>query len=165
VEGGNGVAWEARADGTRGWDGIDAAATEWMAAGEAEQGEAAQRLVERYVLLQTIDTLWIQHLTAMEEMRQGIRDEALWLMAYEQASGDETQTRANYIGLRVRALKDEAVIMGAVADAQKPVEPAKPEATPPLQTPPVVDVSIIKVTITIIGMTWAIMWIAYVLAS
>jgi len=100
-----------------------------------------------------------------EEMRQGIRDEALWLMAYEQASGDETQTRANYIGLRVRALKDEAVIMGAVADAQKPVEPAKPEATPPLQTPPVVDVSIIKVTITIIGMTWAIMWIAYVLAS
>jgi len=39
---------------------------------EAEQGEAAQRLVERYVLLQTIDTLWVQHLTAMEEMRQGI---------------------------------------------------------------------------------------------
>jgi len=65
-----------------------------------------------------------------EEMRQGIRDEALWLMAYEQASGDETQTRANYIGLRVRALKDEAVIMGAVADAQKPVETGKPEATP-----------------------------------
>jgi preprotein translocase subunit SecA len=39
---------------------------------ETEQGEAAQRLVERYVLLQTIDTLWVQHLTAMEEMRQGI---------------------------------------------------------------------------------------------
>ena len=39
---------------------------------EAEQGEAAQRLVERFVLLQTIDTLWVQHLTAMDEMRQGI---------------------------------------------------------------------------------------------
>ena len=39
---------------------------------EAEQGEENQRITERYVLLQTIDTLWIQHLTAMEEMRQGI---------------------------------------------------------------------------------------------
>jgi preprotein translocase subunit SecA len=39
---------------------------------EAEQGEEKQRLVERLVLLQTIDQLWVQHLTAMDEMRQGI---------------------------------------------------------------------------------------------
>ena len=39
---------------------------------EAELGEETQRLVERFVLLRTIDTLWVQHLTAMEEIRQGI---------------------------------------------------------------------------------------------
>ncbi len=39
---------------------------------EAEQGEESQRLVERLVLLQVIDQLWVQHLTAMEDMRQGI---------------------------------------------------------------------------------------------
>ena len=39
---------------------------------EAANGESGQRLIERYVLLQTIDTLWVQHLTAMDEMRQGI---------------------------------------------------------------------------------------------
>ena len=42
------------------------------AAIEADAGEDRQRLVERFVLLRTIDTLWVQHLTAMDEMRQGI---------------------------------------------------------------------------------------------
>ena len=39
---------------------------------ERAVGEETQRLVERFVLLRTIDALWVQHLTAMEEMRQGI---------------------------------------------------------------------------------------------
>jgi preprotein translocase subunit SecA len=39
---------------------------------EHEVGEEAQRLVERLVLLRTIDSLWVEHLTAMDEMRQGI---------------------------------------------------------------------------------------------
>ena len=39
---------------------------------EEEVGEATQRLVERLVLLRTIDALWVEHLTAMDEMRQGI---------------------------------------------------------------------------------------------
>ena len=39
---------------------------------EVEVGEATQRLVERLVLLRTIDALWVEHLTAMDEMRQGI---------------------------------------------------------------------------------------------
>jgi preprotein translocase subunit SecA len=30
------------------------------------------RLLERLLLLQTIDRLWVEHLTAMDEMRQGI---------------------------------------------------------------------------------------------
>ena len=39
---------------------------------EEEVGEETQRLVERLVLLRTIDALWVEHLTAMDEMRQGI---------------------------------------------------------------------------------------------
>jgi len=39
---------------------------------EQMAGEETQRLVERLVILRTIDTLWVEHLTAIEEMRQGI---------------------------------------------------------------------------------------------
>ncbi len=39
---------------------------------EAEVGEETQRIVERLVLIRTIDLLWVEHLTAMDEMRQGI---------------------------------------------------------------------------------------------
>ncbi|MGE0135729.1 MAG: preprotein translocase subunit SecA [Dehalococcoidia bacterium] len=42
------------------------------AAIEAETGEEGQRLIERFLLLRVIDNLWVQHLTAMDEMRQGI---------------------------------------------------------------------------------------------
>ena len=39
---------------------------------ETEVGEESQRITERLVLLRTIDTLWVQHLTSMDEMQQGI---------------------------------------------------------------------------------------------
>jgi preprotein translocase subunit SecA len=39
---------------------------------EAELGPEISRAVERWVLLRTIDTHWIEHLTAMEELREGI---------------------------------------------------------------------------------------------
>ncbi len=41
---------------------------------ELEEGVGAdvQRITERLMLLRTIDTLWVQHLTSMDEMRQGI---------------------------------------------------------------------------------------------
>ncbi|MDQ2952199.1 MAG: preprotein translocase subunit SecA, partial [Chloroflexota bacterium] len=39
---------------------------------EKELGEEISRAVERWVLLRTIDTHWIEHLTAMEELREGI---------------------------------------------------------------------------------------------
>ena len=39
---------------------------------EAELGPEVSRAVERWVLLRTIDTHWIEHLTAMEELREGI---------------------------------------------------------------------------------------------
>ena len=39
---------------------------------ESEIGSQTMRTLERLVMLRTIDTLWVEHLTAMEEVRQGI---------------------------------------------------------------------------------------------
>jgi preprotein translocase subunit SecA len=39
---------------------------------EREIGEADWALVERYVLLRTIDSLWVEHLTEVDDMRRGI---------------------------------------------------------------------------------------------
>ncbi|MEX1252763.1 MAG: SEC-C metal-binding domain-containing protein, partial [Dehalococcoidia bacterium] len=39
---------------------------------EAEVGVEAMRTVERLLMMRTIDSLWVDHLTAMDEMRQGI---------------------------------------------------------------------------------------------
>jgi preprotein translocase subunit SecA len=39
---------------------------------EAEMGEELMRYVERVVMLQVIDKLWREHLTQMDDMRQGI---------------------------------------------------------------------------------------------
>ena len=59
---------------------------------EESVGAELQRLVERLVLLRTIDTLWVNHLTAMDEMRQGIGLRAYGqtdpLVAYKRESHD-----------------------------------------------------------------------------
>ncbi len=39
---------------------------------ERELGSEVLRAVERWVFLRTIDTFWVEHLTAMEELREGI---------------------------------------------------------------------------------------------
>ncbi|MCK4300547.1 MAG: preprotein translocase subunit SecA, partial [Planctomycetes bacterium] len=39
---------------------------------ERELGPENMRMLERLVMLRTIDRLWVQHLTAMENMRQGV---------------------------------------------------------------------------------------------
>jgi preprotein translocase subunit SecA len=39
---------------------------------EKQLGDELTRAVERWVLLRTIDTHWVEHLTAMEELREGI---------------------------------------------------------------------------------------------
>ncbi|MBI2910951.1 MAG: preprotein translocase subunit SecA, partial [Chloroflexi bacterium] len=39
---------------------------------EADLGPENMRMLERLVMLRTIDNLWVQHLTAMDDMRQGI---------------------------------------------------------------------------------------------
>jgi preprotein translocase subunit SecA len=59
---------------------------------EAELGEETMRTVERLLLLQTIDRLWVEHLTAMDEMRQGIGLQAYGqqdpLVAYKREAHD-----------------------------------------------------------------------------
>ncbi len=51
---------------------VGALVDEVYAAREAELGAELSRAVERWVLLRIIDTHWIEHLTAMEELREGI---------------------------------------------------------------------------------------------
>jgi preprotein translocase subunit SecA len=48
------------------------AADALLEAKEAEVGPEAWASVERYVLLRTIDTLWVEHLTELDDMRRGI---------------------------------------------------------------------------------------------
>ncbi len=43
-----------------------------LAAREAEVGEVDWAMVERLVLLRTIDSLWVEHLTELDDMRRGI---------------------------------------------------------------------------------------------
>jgi preprotein translocase subunit SecA len=43
-----------------------------LAAKEAEHGEEVWSQVERLVLLRTIDSLWVEHLTEVDDMRRGI---------------------------------------------------------------------------------------------
>ena len=62
---------------------------------EAEHGADAQRLIERVVVLRTIDQLWVLHLTAVDEMRQGIGLRAYGstdpLIAYKREAHDMWQ--------------------------------------------------------------------------
>jgi len=57
---------------------------------EEEMGADNMRLLERLVMLRNIDSLWVEHLTAMEYMRQGIGLQAMAqrdpLVAYKQRS-------------------------------------------------------------------------------
>ena len=43
-----------------------------LEAKEAEVGETDWAMVERLVLLRTIDSLWVEHLTELDDMRRGI---------------------------------------------------------------------------------------------
>jgi preprotein translocase subunit SecA len=47
-------------------------ADERLVAREAEHGEEVWSQVERFVLLRTIDSLWVEHLTEVDDMRRGI---------------------------------------------------------------------------------------------
>ncbi|MEX2209412.1 MAG: SEC-C metal-binding domain-containing protein, partial [Patescibacteria group bacterium] len=53
-------------------DGLVKMIEQAYAAKEKEQGEENMRSLERMVMLRTIDTLWVDHLDAMEHLREGI---------------------------------------------------------------------------------------------
>jgi preprotein translocase subunit SecA len=53
-------------------DHVKEVADELLAAREAEIGPEAWASVERFVLLRTIDSLWVEHLTELDDMRRGI---------------------------------------------------------------------------------------------
>ncbi len=53
-------------------DKVSALVDETYTARENELTDEVMRAVERWVLLRTMDTHWIEHLTAMEELREGI---------------------------------------------------------------------------------------------
>src|SRR5581483_327609 len=59
---------------------------------EQQMGEEDMRLLERLLVIQTIDRLWVEHLTAMDEMRQGIGLQAYGqqdpLVAYKREAHD-----------------------------------------------------------------------------
>ncbi len=62
---------------------------------EEEMGSEIMRALERLVMLRSIDSLWVEHLTAMDEMRQGIGLQAYGqvdpLVAYKKEAHDMYQ--------------------------------------------------------------------------
>jgi preprotein translocase subunit SecA len=63
--------WELRSRETIG-EHIRDMADEKLAAKAAEVGEVDWKTVERMVLIRTIDSLWVEHLTELDDMRRGI---------------------------------------------------------------------------------------------
>ncbi len=89
---------------------------------ETEMGAENMRLLERLLLLQTIDRLWVEHLTAMDEMRQGIGLQAYGqqdpLVAYKREAHDMWEQ------LLVNIRQTIARAIYHVALAQQPVQQA-----------------------------------------
>jgi preprotein translocase subunit SecA len=87
--------------------------------------------VERQVLLQTIDVLWVEHLTAMEEMREGIGLQAYGqndpLVMYKRESHDMfEQLKGNIRNLVARNIYHQQLQI-----RQNPPPPAQPGPQPP----------------------------------
>ena len=96
---------------------------------EEKAGEETQRFVESYTLLSTIDALWVSHLTAMDEMRQGIGLRAIAqadpLVAYKAEAHDMWgQLLENIRTTVVRQIFHARLVVG-----QKPTAQAAPRQT------------------------------------
>ena len=88
--------------------------------------------VERQVLLQTIDALWIEHLTAMEEMREGIGLQAYGqndpLVMYKREAHDMfEQLKGNIRNLVARNIYHQQLQVNQIPRQQAAV-PALPES-------------------------------------
>jgi preprotein translocase subunit SecA len=95
---------------------------------EQEMGEAVVRELERLILLKTIDGLWVEHLTAMDEMRQGIGLQAYAqidpLVAYKREAFD----MFNQLLANIRNGVTRAIYHVQLAPAAPPPRPAPPPA-------------------------------------
>ena len=108
---------------------------ETYAAREATLGDEVSRAVERWVLLRTIDTHWVEHLTAMEELREGI-----YLRGYGQqdpliAYKNEARTYFDEMTTKIAYDVAQMVLRVSVktaeqADAEEKAPPPVPDATP-----------------------------------
>jgi preprotein translocase subunit SecA len=89
---------------------------------ETTLGAENMRLLERLLLLQTIDRLWVEHLTAMDEMRQGIGLQAIAhhdpLVMYKREAHDMWEQ------LLTNIRENIARAIFHVGLAQTPVQPA-----------------------------------------
>jgi preprotein translocase subunit SecA len=102
-------------------------AEEAYAKREAELGEEQMRGVERLLMLRTIDALWVEHLTEMDAMRQGIGLRAYGqtdpLVAYKREAHDMWSQLLEAIRHRVTRQVYHTVI------TQRPAQEAAPRTT------------------------------------
>ncbi len=95
---------------------------------EQQLGPDVMRQLERVLLMRTIDTLWVEHLTAMDEMRQGIGLRAYGqtdpLVAYKKEAHDMW---GQLLG-NIRHQVTRAIYHAEVTARQ--TTPAAPRATP-----------------------------------
>jgi preprotein translocase subunit SecA len=111
---------------------------------EEEMGAENMRILERLVMLKTIDNLWVEHLTAMEYMRQGINLVAVGqrdpLVAYKQRSHDMFQDLLAAIQHSVSHAIFRLGIKRTNAPPQRPAAAVPPppqrQAAMPQQAPP-----------------------------
>jgi preprotein translocase subunit SecA len=99
---------------------------------ETQLGADNMRLLERLLLLQTIDRLWVEHLTAMDEMRQGIGLQAYGhqdpLVMYKREAHDMwEQLLAN-----IRENIARAIFHVGLAQTPRPAMPAGAAAPQPV---------------------------------
>jgi len=105
------------------------------AAKEAELGDPeVMRAVERWVMLRTIDTHWVEHLTAMEELREGIYLRGYGqqdpLVAYKREAHDYFQQMQS----RVAAGVAQTVLRVSVRTAEQAEQTEQQQGAPPQQT-------------------------------
>jgi preprotein translocase subunit SecA len=91
---------------------------------EAEIGSENMRMLERLLMLRIIDTAWVEHLTAMDNMRQGIGLQAMAqrdpLVAYKR------QSREMFDDL-MSSIQDSVVRAIYRMNIKKGAPPPKPE--------------------------------------
>ena len=107
---------------------------------EKELGEEKMRMLERLVMLGTIDRLWVYHLTALDEMRQGIglsgyggRDP---LVEFKREAHDMWEQLGDHIRQNVvRRIFHVTLVPQAAATAPQPPRGQMRESGPAKETP------------------------------